>query len=81
MRTDARWLLFVSQECGLCDHAIAILAEARAPDFESRSIEGDAQLEAAYGVRVPVFHDRRGERDLDWPFDVADVLRFLAAVS
>ncbi len=75
--TDSRWRLFVADECSLCDKAIAILALARAPDFESVWIDDDPALEALYGTRVPVFHDDAEDRDLEWPFDVEDVARFL----
>lgn len=71
--------LYVSEECELCDRAIAVLAAARAPDFECVCVEDDAELSARYGVRVPVLHDVRLNRDLGWPFDAGAVARFLAA--
>lgn len=69
--------LFVSEECRLCDHAVDILAEARAPDFECICIEGDTALQERYGVRVPVLFDVDNNRELGWPFDVESVARFL----
>lgn len=77
MRTRARWLLYVTEDCKLCDHAVDVLAQARAPDFECIDIDGDADLVERYGVRVPVLHDVAGNRDLGWPFDARDVVRFL----
>ena len=69
--------LFQRDDCPLCDHALAVLAAARAPDFETRWIDDDAALEARYGDRVPVL--RKGDgRELDWPFDAAAVRAFLA---
>ena len=53
------------------------LAEARAPDFECIGIDGDDDLEARYGVRVPVLVDRAAGRELGWPFDVAAIASFL----
>ena len=41
-------------------------------------IEGDASLDERYGARVPVLRDPAAGRELDWPFDVAGVCRFLA---
>ena len=73
----ARWLLYVTDECELCEHAVAVLAEARLPDFECVGIDGDARLAARYGVRVPVLHDAVSQRELGWPFDALDVSRFL----
>ena len=77
VRENCTLKLYVSEECELCDRAIAVLAEARAPDFESIGIEGDATLEERYGVRVPVLRDCSADRELGWPFDAADVGRFL----
>lgn len=72
-------LLYQRDHCHLCDQALAVLAAARAPDFESVFIDDDAALEARYGLRVPVLRDAAGERELDWPFDAARVRAFLAA--
>ena len=70
-------VLFQRDDCHLCDLALDVLAQARAPEFESVFIDGDADLEARYGERVPVLRDGAG-RELGWPFDVAAVQRFLA---
>lgn len=76
---DCTLRLYVSEECELCDRAVAVLAEARAPDFECVCVEDDAELNERYGVRVPVLHDLTRDRDLGWPFDAGAVSRFLAA--
>ena len=69
-----RLQLFQRDDCHLCDLALEVLAQARAPAFESVFIDGDPALEARYGARVPVLRDVAGGRELDWPFD-ADGLR------
>jgi hypothetical protein len=71
--------LFQRDDCHLCDLALAVLAEARAPDFDSVFIDGDAALEAAYGTRIPVLRRADTGRELDWPFDSAAVAALLAA--
>jgi hypothetical protein len=71
--------LFQRDDCHLCDLALAVLAEARVPEFASVFIDGDDALEARYGPRVPVLRDAAGTRELDWPFDAATLRRFLAA--
>jgi hypothetical protein len=71
------WLLYVSEECELCDRAVDVLAEARFPDFTCIGIEGDAELERCYGERVPVLREANSGRELGWPFGAADVTRFL----
>ncbi len=70
--------LFQRDDCHLCDMALAELAKARAPEFESVFLDDQPALEARYGARVPVLRDERGDRELDWPFDAAPVLAWLA---
>jgi len=69
-----RLTLFQRDDCHLCDLALEVLAQARAPEFESVFIDGDEVLEARYGERVPVLRDETRDVELDWPFD-ADALR------
>ena len=70
--------LFQRDDCHLCDLALEVLAAARAPDFESVFIDGDAGLEARYGERIPVLRDDARDAELDWPFDAGAVRAFLA---
>jgi len=70
--------LFQRDDCHLCDMALAELAKARAPEFESVFLDDQPALESRYGARVPVLRDERGNRELDWPFDAATVQAWLA---
>jgi len=70
-------VLYQRDDCHLCDQALAVLAQARAPEFDSVFIDDDDALEARYGVRVPVLRDAAG-RELDWPFDAAALADWLA---
>jgi hypothetical protein len=72
-------VLYQRDDCKLCDEALAIVAAARAPDFESVWIDGDDALERAYGERVPVLRDAVDGRELGWPFGVEDVRAFVGA--
>ena len=72
-------LLFQRDDCKLCDEAVALLARAHVPDFESVWIDGDAGLEARYGERVPVLRDAASGRELDWPFDAQALRAFVRA--
>ncbi|MFC4821977.1 glutaredoxin family protein [Dokdonella ginsengisoli] len=72
-----RLILFQRDDCPLCDQALAVLAAARAPDFDTRWIDDDAELEARYGARVPVLRDDGDGRELGWPFDAAAVRAFV----
>jgi hypothetical protein len=76
-----RLVLYQRDYCHLCDQALAVLAEARAPDFDSVWVDDDVALEARYGARVPVLRDADGGRELDWPFDAAAVRAFLGVLS
>jgi hypothetical protein len=73
-----RFVLYQRDYCHLCDQALAVMAEARVPDFDSVWVDDDAALEERYGVRVPVLRDVRDGRELDWPFDAATLRLFLA---
>ena len=59
--------------------ALAELAKARVPEFDSVFLDDQPGLEARYGARVPVLRDEAGDRELDWPFDAAGVQAWLAA--
>ena len=71
-------VLFQRDDCKLCDEAVALLATAHAPDFQSVWIDDDPELEARYGERVPVLRDEDASRELDWPFDAARLRAFLS---
>ena len=64
----SRLTLFQRDDCHLCDLALEVLAQARAPEFESVFIDGDDDLEARYGTRVPVLRDEVRGAELEWPF-------------
>ena len=70
-------VLYQRDYCHLCDLALAVLAEARAPEFDSVWVDDTIELEQRYGTRVPVLRDARDGRELDWPFDAAAVRTFL----
>ncbi|MGH8215999.1 MAG: glutaredoxin family protein [Rhodanobacteraceae bacterium] len=71
--------LYQRDDCKLCDEAVALLAIVRAPEFESVWIDGDAELEARYGERVPVLRDDSTGRELGWPFDQTMLRAFIRA--
>ena len=73
----ADFVLYQRDYCHLCDMALAVLARARAPDFDSVWMDDSAQLEQRYGKRVPVLRDARDGRELEWPFDAQAVRVFV----
>ena len=72
-----RLTLYQRDDCHLCDLALGLLAEVRAPEFESVFIDGDQALEERYGLRVPVLRDQTRGVELEWPFDVDRLRGFL----
>ena len=72
-----RLTLYQRDDCHLCDLALGLLAEARAPEFESVFIDGDEALEERYSIRVPVLRDEGRGVELDWPFDAERLREFL----
>lgn len=72
-----RLTLYQRDDCHLCDLALGLLAEVRAPEFESVFIDGDDALEERYGLRVPVLRDEDRGVELEWPFDAEKLKRFL----
>lgn len=76
--TPALLILYQRDDCHLCDLALAVLAGARAPEFDSVFIDEDETLEARYGARVPVLRDDARGIELDWPFDADRLQRFLS---
>ena len=71
------FVLYQRDDCHLCDLALAALAEAACPAFESVFIDDDHSLEARYGHRVPVLAGPRPP-ELEWPFDAEAVRAWLA---
>ncbi len=76
-----RLQLIQRDDCPLCDQALAVLAAARTPDFDSVWIDGDDALETVYGMRVPVLRDAVTAAELDWPFDPSQVRAWLARMA
>ena len=66
-----RFVLYQRDDCHLCDLALAVLAEARLPGFESVFIDGDDSLETRFGSRVPVLREEASGTELDWPFEAS----------
>lgn len=72
-------ILYQRDDCHLCDLALEVLAQARAPEFDSVFIDEDEALEERYGTRVPVLRDEGRGHELEWPFDAARLQDFLGA--
>lgn len=73
-----RLTLFQRDQCHLCDLAYEVMVAAGVPDFDPIWIDGDAALEAIYGIRIPVLRREDTTAELDWPFTPDAVKDFLA---
>ena len=67
--------LYQRDDCHLCDLALAVLAVAKVPEFQSGFIDDEPTLEERYGHRVPVLRDEVTGVELEWPFDAAQLNR------
>lgn len=70
--------LFMRPACHLCHEAAQVLQQANCWPVVCIDIDDDDELGARYGLRIPVLQRADG-MELDWPFDVAAIIRFTAA--
>jgi hypothetical protein len=69
-------ILYGTSCCHLCEQAEAVLREAGVAAQHIDIADDDGLLER-YGVRIPVLRRSDTGAELGWPFDAADVIRFL----
>ncbi len=67
--------LYVRADCHLCTIATEVLSQCDVT-AKAELIDGNAALEARYGMRIPVLSEIESERELDWPFDTWTVRQF-----
>lgn len=67
---DAVLILYIRAGCHLCEDAIGLLRHQGCA-FRPVDISTDPELQARYGVRIPVLN--HGGWEVDWPFGPADV--------
>ncbi len=73
-------ILYTTSACHLCELAEALLTEAgvEAPEVEKVDISESDSLVERYGVRIPVLQRRADGEELGWPFDLTQLVGFLA---
>ena len=71
-------LLYSGDGCHLCDQAKNIVLQVLPPDWclKEINIRGVPQLEALYGVRIPVIAIAGGE-EKGWPFTAGQVRKLV----
>ncbi len=68
MNPEPRILLYRRAECHACDRAaeaIRSIAAALNLPWQTRCIDGDEDLEARHGRRIPVVSLQRGDQELE----------------
>ena len=69
--------LYSTKYCHLCEEAKEIVHQAGITATIIDIAEDDNSFEE-YSMRIPVLQRIDNDAELDWPFDTAAVLRFLA---
>ncbi len=72
-------ILYSRPGCHLCDLATAML-DRLGVIWREVNIETDAQLEARYGLEVPVLYCERTKKKLFFPFGEEQLSRFLEEI-
>ena len=76
-----QYRLYGTAACHLCEQAEAMLVALRergvTVEYEKVDIARSDELFQRYGLLIPVLQDPRGG-ELLWPFDAADLDRFIA---
>lgn len=77
---ESRYVLYGTSGCHLCELAQDLLEKAgRARELSWRQVDiaQDDVLVERYGESIPVLRDERDGRELQWPFSLLDLMRWL----
>jgi glutaredoxin len=81
----ARLLLFGTSGCHLCEQAEEIvnacLPENLGITIEMIDIAEQEQWQEKYAIRIPVLYHSETQKELGWPFEKAQVIQFINALS
>jgi hypothetical protein len=70
--------LYSSPGCHLCDQARLLIARLEQQLFYTEiDISGDDLLISQYGELIPVLRDNDSGKELYWPFEEAEIERFV----
>jgi len=71
------FVLYVTSGCHLCEQAESLIQGQKSIAVSAVEIADDAELLEQYGARIPVLQRQETGEELDWPFDVEALQRFL----
>ncbi|MES2500611.1 MAG: glutaredoxin family protein [Pseudomonadota bacterium] len=69
--------LYSTTHCHLCELAQSLLDDSTACLVEVIEIAYDECLVIKYGTRIPVIKRQDTQAELDWPFNLGDIMQFL----
>ena len=73
-------LFYTTEGCHLCEYAAAMLDDlAHSTKFQLKPVDiaESEQLVAQYGLTIPVLHNPRNDRELNWPFTTEQIIELL----
>jgi Glutaredoxin-like domain (DUF836) len=74
---DSSFILFGTEGCHLCEDAQSLLENIKCT-YQPIDIMTDETLLSLYGIRIPVLLHQVTKSTLNWPFDEATLLAFIA---
>ena len=69
--------LYSTSHCHLCEQAELILKDLNLTPLTTIEIAEDGHLLELYGLRIPVLQRLDTKAELDWPFNLVEVVSFL----
>jgi hypothetical protein len=70
--------LYMTSACHLCEQAASTITNSQLPiQLIMIDIADDESLLEQYGSRIPVIKLHTSKQELDWPFNVEQVVHFL----
>lgn len=76
-----RLILFGTSGCHLCEQAEVIVHACVPEGVDYVDIAEQEQWQEQYAVRIPVLYDPETKLELGWPFDLAEVEKFVGRVA
>lgn len=76
MPTIIHLILYTTSNCHLCEQALELLTSQQNIDLTLIEIADSDALIDLYGTRIPVLHNESNAAELDWPFNLQDVIDF-----
>lgn len=70
--------LYSTSHCHLCELAYAFVVQLPDIALEVIEIADNEALLAQYSLRIPVLQRQDTQAELNWPFNTAEIIKFIA---